>query len=286
MSVSVSGLIECALRDAPGALVPDRDRAALAAVPCRGEPIAVGFECRLVRPGAPIDVSLRLAPGGPAVVDAIFHEFDRILGAGFRRDPLVFHRFGAGIAADAAIAAIAHLEQARDVVDQLAQRMQGLPDARVTDYGRLDARQPGWARIGVLVPTACVRELLAHPAWDSARRPIAALLASIAGSQPGTRVQLDLGARTGLAGIELHADQTTRGGAAWRPLLAALADHGLCTAGEIAAIAGWPQQTAVQIEGRRYTRGRTVSHVKLSRDADGATLAKVYLFAALTRFPI
>ena len=275
MRVALGALLDAVLAGAPEALFSPQAIATLRGREAWLDPPAVGFECRLAGPDA-VDLGLlsRPDPDLPGAVDAVFYEWDQLPSRELREAPLVFYRFGTGISRDEARRAIAALTGSEPA------DLDGLPDgAKVTDFGRLDARATGWARIGIVTELAAARALLADAGWGAPGRAMDALLADLAAVDRHVRVQVDL-APLRFVGIELLADQSPRG-AGWSPLLELLEGYGLCDRARGHAVARWPRRAPAQLEGLGWCAiDRVLSHLKVSRAHDGALQAKAYLFAA------
>lgn len=275
--VELLSLLHATLSDAPPGLFPHATIEAWRIDPgVRVDPPAVGFECRLGTGAHPVDLGLvaRPDPGLPTCVDATFFEWDQLPSQTLRSAPLRFHRFGSGIAMTDAAVAISKLAPHGDLGE-----LSVLPaDTRVTDVGLLDARAPGWLRIGLLVRLATARDLLARAGWEDAGAQLDALLELLASRFERIRVQVDL-APLRFVGVELVADQSPRG-EGWRELLELLVLHGACAPERAIAVQRWPASLPTQLPGvGACALHRTISHLKVSRAASGYMQAKAYLFA-------
>jgi hypothetical protein len=272
-------LLEATLSSAPPELFPpDAVEALRQDRGTRLELPAVGLECRLAAGRHPVDLGLvaRPSPGLPPCVDAVFFEWDQVPPRGLRASPLCFYRFGIGISVAEAMRVVAELVPARDLGALAALP----PDARVTDIGLLDARVPGWFRLGLLVGLDTARELLAASGWHESEALARLVLDSFAAELQRVRVQVDLHPLR-LAGIELVADQSPRGDG-WATFLELLTTRGLCDPPRARAVQRWPAIAPTRIAGLGWCGlHRTISHLKLSRATDGSLQAKAYLFARL-----
>ncbi len=218
----------------------------------------------------------------PACVDAAFLEFDGEPGGRFCTKPLIFHRFGSGIPWSAAEDAIGQLlGAARPSAASAAVRKihAHLPSTtRYTDFAFLDARAPGWARVGLLMEMGAVRDLFAICPWSPADwQALQILLAEVATEQDWVRVQVDLGDASVPSGVELHAGQGPRDGNTWASLFGRLERYQLCTPGQARGLMQWPSLQARRLPSVGWCAlERALSHVKLSRADSGGLQAKAY----------